>query len=125
MPQEISMKHFNPSICLLISLLFCLVLASCRDKTETAAEVEDSAEAMEDIDFDDIEIIKSKSPLKRLAKAIVDGDAATVADFVSYPLKRPAPIPPIKNKKSLGFQLWKPIHSLSSSSSTKFQVPDG
>lgn len=93
------MKHFNPSICLLISLLFCLVLASCRDKTEATAEVEDSAEAMEDIDFDDIEIIKSKSPLKRLAKAIVDGDAATVADFVSYPLKRPAPIPPIKNKK--------------------------
>ena len=93
------MKHFNTSTCLLISLLFCLVLASCRDKTETAAEVEASVEAMEDIDFDDIEIIKSKSPLKRLAKAIVDGDAATVADFVQYPLKRPTPIPAIENKK--------------------------
>ena len=39
------------------------------------------------------------SPLANLAKAIEKGDAATVAEQVSYPLKRPTPIPSIKNKK--------------------------
>ena len=89
------MRQFYPikiSINIFAVLMLCIVWVSCRDKIE-------EEETLNDDDSDDIEILMSKSPLKRLAKAIVDGDAATVADFVSYPLKRPAPIPPIKNKE--------------------------
>lgn len=39
------------------------------------------------------------SPLARLAKAIEDGDAATVAASVCYPLEREAPIPSIGNEE--------------------------
>ena len=39
------------------------------------------------------------SPIARLAKAIEDGDAATVAASVCYPLKRETPIPAIGNEE--------------------------
>ncbi|MBR4190311.1 MAG: hypothetical protein IKQ55_10155 [Kiritimatiellae bacterium] len=39
------------------------------------------------------------SPIARLAQAIEDGDAATVAAYVRYPLEREAPIPAIGNEE--------------------------
>lgn len=39
------------------------------------------------------------SPIARLAKAIEDGDAETVATFVCYPLERDSPLPPIENEE--------------------------
>lgn len=39
------------------------------------------------------------SPIARLAKAIEDGDAKTVATFVCYPLERESPLPAIENKE--------------------------
>lgn len=39
------------------------------------------------------------SPITRLVQAIEDGDAATVAASVSYPLKREAPLPAIRNEE--------------------------
>ncbi len=39
------------------------------------------------------------SPIARLAKAIEDGDAATVAAFVRYPLHRAPPLPSIDNEE--------------------------
>lgn len=38
------------------------------------------------------------SPIARLAKAIEDGDAATVAAAVSYPLRREPPLPDIRDE---------------------------
>ncbi len=41
----------------------------------------------------------ASSPIARLAKAIEDGDAKTVAAFVCYPLKRKSPLPTIRNEE--------------------------
>ena len=38
------------------------------------------------------------SPLARLVKAIEDGDAATVAKHINYPLGRKYPLPPVENE---------------------------
>ena len=68
----------------------CLTGCDEKQKSKTHIESQKSSVTPED---------EARSELARLVKAIEDGDAATVADNVLYPLKRPAPIPPIKTKE--------------------------
>lgn len=62
-----------------------------------AAKVSDSSVRSRDL---------KASPIARLAQAIEDGDAKTVAAYVRYPLEREAPIPPLENEEQFAAYFW-------------------
>ena len=84
-----------------LAILF-VCLTGCDGKNEKKIDMDSNESSVTPMDTNESSVTEedlASSKLARLVKAIEDGDAETVADFVRYPLARPAPIPSIKNKE--------------------------
>lgn len=77
------------------TILLCAAVAA---GAATAADTNETAAAKAPRPSSVTEADLAASPLARLAKAIEDGDAATVAKHVRYPLGRKTPLPPVENE---------------------------
>ena len=100
------MKHISLFSTVSVFLSCLMLLVSCNGKNDKTKESQNAEMIFPELppsdDSDDSNDSNDRiisEQLKRLAKAIGDGDAVTVADYVDYPLKRPSPIPPIENKE--------------------------
>ena len=76
------------------ALLFTAWIVTC---CGLAAEASDTSVRPRDL---------ATSPIARLAQAIEDGDAKTVAAYVRYPLEREAPLPPLENEEQFAAYFW-------------------
>ncbi len=76
------------------AVMFAAWMVACGS---LAANVSDSSVRPRDL---------AASPIARLAQAIEDGDAKTVAAYVRYPLEREAPLPPLENEEQFAAYFW-------------------